>query len=199
MKVKKLIGRLVAIVAMGISCAHAAPVVNPYAAGLDPSAYSSNSYAGAAQSVFNGGYWNAGGHGTFWLQADMGMSRTLSEVKLVLDVMPANYSASYFVYLSDTAIQGSYASLTSVASFQGYAVQNLLLDLTFAPTTGRYLEIVANGGASWTALGLGERTTWTETAAQGGNVSEPETFALLMASLGVMGAITRRRKAKVTA
>ena len=202
MKVKNLIGRLVAIFAMGVSCANAAPVVNPYAAGLDASAYSSSSYAGAAESVFNGDYWNAGWWGTFWHQADMGQSRTLSAVKLVLDVMPANYGTSYSVYLSDTSIQGSFAGLTAVASYSGYGVQNQLLDLTFAPTSGRYLEIVANGGASWTALGLGAKTTWTETAPQVANlpaIPEPETYAMMLAGLGLLGVVARRRKQKSAA
>lgn len=173
----------------------AAPVVNPYAAGLDSNAYSSSSYAGAAESVFNGDYWNAGGHGTFWLQADMGVSRTLSEIRLVLDVFPANNGTSYSIYLSDTSIQGGYAGLSSVAAYSGYA-ERQPLNFTFSPQSGRFLEIVAYGGASWTAMGGGERSTWTETAGQASGVPEPETTAMMLAGLGVTGAVARRRKAK---
>jgi hypothetical protein len=198
MKLKRPMGYVVAIFASSAFCVQAAPVVNPYAAGLASNAYSSSSYAGAAESVFNGDYWNAGSHGTFWLQADMGVSRTLSEIRLVLDVFPANYGTSYSIYLSDTSIQGGYAGLSSVASYSGYA-ERQSLDFTFAPQSGRFLEIVAYGGASWTALGGGARSTWTEAAAQVQSVPEPETYAMVLAGLGVMGAIARRRKAKQAA
>lgn len=80
---------LAALVLTAAAAAQAAPVISPFAVDLASTAYSTDAAAGgSAQSVFNGGYWNAGSHGWHWVQADMGSSYTLLEVRFAVDVLP---------------------------------------------------------------------------------------------------------------
>ncbi len=171
--------------------AHAVPVISPFATDLAGSAYSADSTAGgSAQSAFNGGYWNAGAWYTHWIQADMGSPQTLSEVKIG-QTMDPGYTIAYKVYLSDSAIQGNYASLTPVVQWTGVSAPGTVLDLTFALASGRYLEVVATGGGgpgsgSWVAIGGSTpREDWTDP--QTSPVPEPAGWALMLSGLAALG------------
>lgn len=173
----------------------AAPIISPFAADLAASAYSADATGGgSAQSVFNGGYWNAGGWGSHWVQADMGAVFTLSQVRFAVDALPANGTWQN-IYLSDTPIGSVWNSLAPVASRTGYTVKYQQFEVDFAsPASGRYLQVVSNGGASWTALGDEyARSNWVDPAAQGGSVPEPASLALSMAALAAL--LWRRRVA----
>lgn len=187
---------LLITLSFGTSNALSAPIVNPYAADLASYRYTaSRTYQyPMIESFFNGGYWNAGWWGTYWLQADMGVSHTLSEVKLFTDQMPYGITM-YQVYISDTPIGDNWSNLTPVATHNGFTYTSSLIDLTFAAKSGQYLEIIANGGPSWTALGGGDRINWNDNGSDGGNqnsVPEPDTIVLL--GLGLMGLIIVRRR-----
>lgn len=168
--------------------AHAAPVISPYAADLAASAYSTSSlYPGTSvAAAFNGegGYWNAGTWGTHWIQADMGSTQTLSQVVLTIALTPEN-STWQNVYLSDSPIGHSWTTLTPVATRSGYTTAWQQFTLGFTATTGRYLQVVSNGGASWTALGdRAARRDWVDPAAGGTpphGVPEPGSLALVLA------------------
>ncbi len=174
--------------------AQAAPIISPFAADLSAGSYSASAaYPGtSAQSVFNGGYWNIGSHGLGWIQADMGSTQTLSEVRLTVDVTPWT-TTWQDVYLSDTPIGNLYTLLTPVVSRNGYTTQYQQFDLHFTPTSGRYLQVVSYGGASWTALGDGYgRSNWTDTGAIHHAVPEPASLAL--AAIGVLALTASRQR-----
>jgi hypothetical protein len=182
----------------GASVAHAVPVISPAAADLSAAAYSADSTAGgSAQSAFNGGYWNAGAWFTHWIQADMGTSKLLGEVRIG-ETMDPGYVIGYKVYLSDSNIQGNWASLTPVATWSGVSVPGTILSFTFAPTSGRYLEVVATGGGgpgagSWVAIGGSTpRVNWVDPLTP---VPEPASWALMLGGAAALAQLARRRSA----
>lgn len=193
---------LAAVLATAFGSAGAAPVISPFAVDLPGTAYSSDSVGGgSAQSVFNGGYWNAGRHGWHWVQADMGSAHTLSEVRFAVDVLPENQTWQY-VFLSDSWIGGDWSNpnRTPVASRTGYTHKFETFDLIFdAPATGRYLLLASYGGASWTALGDGAgRSDWVDPVAQPGQVNtndvpEPGSLALVGVAAAAGLAASRRQ------
>jgi hypothetical protein len=182
--------------------AQAAPVISPFAADLSASSYAADrAGGGSAQSAFNGGYWNAGTWGTHWIQADMGTSHTLSEVQFAIDVLPST-TTEQWIYLSDDTVFNSTGQFNLVAHRVGFTTQFQRFTLDFAPASGRYLLVVSNGGASWTAIGDGSpRTNWVDPGVgggNGGNVPEPASLALVLGALGAAGA-ARLRSAKARA
>ncbi|RZA04287.1 MAG: PEP-CTERM sorting domain-containing protein [Moraxellaceae bacterium] len=58
------------------------------------------------------------------------------------------------------------------------------MEFSFTPTSGRFLEIVANNGASWTAL--------SDVNVNSTSVPEPSTFALV--GVGMFGLLAMRRR-----
>lgn len=178
--------------------AQAAAIISPFAADLASGNYSADlTYPGtSAQKAFNGGFWNSGTYNNHWIQADMGITNVLSQVTITAAVSPAT-QAQYWVYLSDTAIGNTYANLTPVATLTdwiGASGAGPFFEehvLTFAPSAGRYLQIVANGGSSWTALGdLKPRQDWIDPVS---NVPLPPASLLMLS--GLVLALKRRKHA----
>ncbi len=167
-----------------LSAAGAAQASN-LAAGLPSASYSqSGGWAGYdAQSLFNGNFWNNGNFGDGWAQVDLMASKNIAGVSYYTNQLP-NGEVWQQVYVSDSAIGNNWTSLTPVASFHGYASDGTLIKLDFSGVSGRYVEIVANGGPSWTAL-----RDATVSA-----VPEPSSYAMLMLGLGLTGWMARRRK-----
>ncbi len=154
--------------------------------GLSSASYSqSGEWNGfSAESAFNGGGWNSGNWGTQWVQVDMGSVQTIDWVSFVTGQLPNDVTWQN-IYISDSAIGDSWSSLTAVASRSGFTVSGTFLQLDFAPTAGRFLEIVANAGGSWTALNDIKAGSST-------SVPEPAAFALL--GIGLFGFVAARRR-----
>lgn len=179
------------VAALGLTLAvdvNAAPIISPFAADLASGQYSADlTYPGtSAQAAFNGGVWNAGSYGKHWIQADMGTSQTLSKVVITAAVAPAT-NAQYWIYLSNAAIGNSYNSLTPVATFSdwigtsGFGSHFETHEVEFAAASGRYLQIVAYAGSSWTALGDQKpRVDWVQPVSQ---VPLPPASLLMLSGL----------------
>lgn len=158
--------------------------------GLDAGNYTqSSSWGGGpgAQSAFNGGDWNAGNWGTQWIQVDLGSVQSISGLQFKLDQAPAGVTW-HQIFVSDTAIGFGWSGLSAVASRSGWSANGDLESFSFG-ATGRYVEIVANGGPSWTALG--EAKVFGPDA----TVPEPASYLLALLGLGLAGVAAKRRKA----
>lgn len=154
--------------------------------GLSAGSYSeSGSWnGGTAQSLFNGGSWNAGAHGTQWAQVDLGNSFGIGEVSFTTNQVPDGFTW-YSVYVSNSAIGYGYGSLSAAASVSGPTVSGTPISFSFStPVTGRYVEIVANGGPSWTAISNGKVLS---------AVPEASTYGMLLLGLGLIGVVARRK------
>jgi hypothetical protein len=92
-----------------------------------------------------------GNYGNGWIQVDLGASMAINEVSFKTGQLPDGVTA-YSVFVSDSAIGHSWSALSPVASASNYTVSDTLIDFHFAPASGRYVEILANGGPSWTYI-----------------------------------------------
>lgn len=157
------------------------------AAGLPASNYSQSGIYSIydAQFAFNGGGWNAGGFGWQWLQVDLGSVKNISEVSFSTSQLP-NGTTNHKVFVSNDSIGNNWTSMNSVASHSGYTSNGSFINMAFAPVLGRYLEIAVHNGPSWTAL--------SNVVVSVSSVPEPETYAMLVTGLGLMGVFLRRRK-----
>jgi hypothetical protein len=159
------------------------------AANLPSASYSaSQTWAGSAEKAFNGPGlingqygeygWNSGTSGWQWIQVDLGQPFQIHEVNFVTAQQP--HGTTYHnVYVSQSPIGHNWSALTPVASRSGFTTDVELLSLSFAPTSGRYVEILANGGPSWTAL-----AAVRVQAVQA--IPEPATYAMLLAGVVVV-------------
>ncbi|WP_348697385.1 discoidin domain-containing protein [Duganella fentianensis] len=177
---KTLLASLVALFAVTANTYAATNI----AADLSAQSYTQSSTWGGftARTAFNGGSWNAGSHGYQWLQVDLGEVKNIASVQYTLNLLPNNDVAQK-VFVSDSAIGNNWSSLTPVASFSGFGRNGDVLTQSIN-TSGRYVEILAYGGQSWTALSNVNVTA----------VPEPETYAMLLAGLAMVGAMRRRQK-----
>jgi len=125
------------------SCATGLSAVNYSQSGID--------LGQGAQTAFNGGIWNAGASGAQWVQVDLAIDQSISEVQFYTAQSPDG-ATSYSVYVAPSPIGSAYGVLTPVASTSGNTVNLQQITLPFTPVTGRFVEIVANGGPSLTGL-----------------------------------------------
>lgn len=194
------------LITVGVTAtSQAAPIINPFAAGLSSTSYTADAtyLADTAEDVFNGtGDWNAGSSGWHWIQADMGSIQSLTQFMLMTAQSPNGFT-EHQIFLSDDLIGANYASLTPIYSRSGSTIHGTLLDITLsAAQSGRFLQILVNNGPiSWTALGdeAGAGDVWTQVVINdpqtggGGNTSVPEPGALMLLALGLGGFMVRRR------
>ena len=174
--------------------ANAGLIISPLATGLSASSYSSSSqYLDfSAEKAFNGtGYWNSGNYGWAWIEADLGSIQTLTEIKLTIAQSP-NGNTEHKVFLSNSPIGANSSALAPIYYHSGYTNSGDVLDVIFnTPQTGRYLQILSNGGASWTALG--DATTPQILWAQPSAVPVPTAAWLFGSGLLGLVAVARRK------
>ena len=157
------------------------------AAGLPDASYSDSSdWNGLnAASLFNGASWNAGGTGIQWVQVDLLGTKQITGISYMTDQLPDD-AIWQLVYISDKPIGNDWGNLTPVVTYGAYTVNNTPISFNFGAVGGRYVEIVANNGdSSWTALQHGVITA---------AVPEPDTYAMMVAGLGLVGFLARRRR-----
>jgi len=172
--------------ALGLCLSASVQASNSLAAGLPDASYSQSWFWPGtdqnAKSAFNGGGWNAGNWGQQWIQVDLLASKAVDEVSFITLQKPDGITA-YSVFLADTPIGADWARFTPLASVSGPTTHLTPIDMTFAMTSGRFLEIVADGGPSWTAV--------ADVRVLPAPVPEPGSVLLMLAGLGVIGAMTR--------
>ena len=83
---------------------------------------------------------------------DLLTSHLVSSVSFATNQEP-NGVTSHSGFISDSPIGDDFGLLAPVASRNGFSVTGTQFTFAFSPTSGRYLEIVANGGPSWTSIG----------------------------------------------
>lgn len=184
------------------SAINAAPIINQYAADLDDSAYTaSGEYlytangiaGGTAKDGFNGTFWNGGNYGWQWMQADMGETRTITQLKLVTLQTPDGVS-THKVYLADSFIGANYVNLMPIFERSSYTNVGTEFEIDLDQSySGRFLLIAVNNAASWSALGDAEgRTDWVQRPpSPSTNVPAPASFILL--GLGIAGLAFKRK------
>lgn len=183
---KKYIAALSIVALTAFTSAAQAAGGNNVSSGLASSAYSqSNTWSGFdAQSMFNGGKWNAGDSGVQWVQIDLQSVKQITGISFTTEQLPdGDFSQS--IYFSNSAIGDNFGSLTPALSHSAYTVTDSTITFDVASTGARYIEIVANNPVSWVAL---------KDASILAAVPEPETYAMMAAGLGLIGFISRRRR-----
>lgn len=177
-------------IALGIVLVASAVVsqASVISSGLSSSSYSdSGNWNGyTAESAFNGGSWNSGWWGTAWLQVDLGSVQDITGISFVINQVPNGVSWDK-VFVSNTSIGNSWTSLTEVASRNDYASMFETKNLNFN-AVGRYLQVVVNGGDSWTAIG--------DLKVHGVDASVPESSSIALLMLGIAGLAARRFASK---
>jgi hypothetical protein len=174
--------------ALGLCLSVSVQASNSLAAGLPDTSYSQSWYWPGtdqnAKSAFNRGGWNAGDWGRQWIQVDLLHNQSVNEVSF-LTVQSPDGSTAYSVFLADTPIGGDWAQFTPLASVSGLTTHLTPIDMSFAMSSGRFLEIVAHGGPSWTAV--------ADVRVLPAPVPEPGSVLLMLAGLGVVAATRARR------
>ncbi len=135
-----------------------------------------------ARDAFNGSLWISGDYGIQWLQVDLGSDQQISQVSFVTGQSPDGPTWEK-VYFSDHSIGSSWGSMTDVASFSGYTTASTPLIAKLPNLTARFLQIVVDGGRSWTSLGRVSVTA----------VPEPDASHLAIAALFAMGIARKLR------
>lgn len=153
------------------------------AAGLPAANYSDSSHwnGQTAKTLFNGGSWNSGKYGTQWAEVDLGGLKSIMGVQFTTNQSP-NGPISVNIFTSNIPIKSTWTQLTPIATFNQPTINGTTYTLTFAPVYNQYLEIVVNGGKSWTAL------------ADAKVIPTPEPSSMILGLISLAGAMGARKR-----
>lgn len=129
---------------------------------------------------------------------DLGVSSSVSEINTFFKYYPS--AAVYIPESIGIRVSSNGTSFTSLnpRTFSetelapGGNDANGIYQLLSTPATGRYFELTLNNQPNNRWLALSEVTFKGSVAP----VPEPETYAMLLAGLGLIGAVAKRRKVK---
>ncbi len=151
------------------------------------------------------GVTHSGGDNNSWLSSsgvysgyltfDLGSVYDIS--KFVMWNGASGISASVNGFSMSTSNDSSFSTFTNVGSFYGHQSNYDATVYDLVDTTARYVKFTINGNfGNGCCMAVGDIAFETNQVTA---VPEPETYAMMLAGLGLMGAISRRRKAKQTA
>lgn len=192
---KKLAASLAAaLLASGMSAAHAATVVSQ---NLGAGAYSASSTwydAYSPATAFDGNIgtnWNSASPWSGWIEVNLGHAIDISQILLNVNQAPSPASTVHQVWLSNSSIQYDTSGATLAHTFAGETYHGQLLTLDFSTSiAAQYVQIRTTWSPSW--------VSWNEIqvlAADGNPVPEPSTAWLLGLGVAAMGGI-RHKKAR---
>jgi hypothetical protein len=128
-----------------------------------------------------------------WVQVDLGSNFNISNVTL-FDTHNRSYNDrgtnEFSISLSTDG--NNFQNVASDSFSYSEWVNQTAKSVDIAPSVGRYVRFNVVSPYGGQSAGLAEMQVYGSVAA----VPEPETYAMLLAGLGLMGTIARRRKAK---
>ena len=146
-------------------------------------------------SAENSGIWLAAQDGIAgeWVQVDLGASYLINSITLY-DTSNRQYDdrGTNEFTLSVSSDGSSFSEIASGAFTNDQWLNQTALTVGTLSATGRYVRFNVVSGYGGSGAGLAEIQVYGTAAP----VPEPETYAMMLAGLGLMGAIARRRKSK---
>lgn len=191
---KKLAVSLSLSVALVTNVAMANTIVSQ---GLGISSYTASStYLGNNPSLaFDGNTstaWISNNFPLGWVEVNLGQLTDISQLLLTVNQQPSPSNTIHEIWTSSSSIGWNTSSASLAFTFSGNTYNGQLLSTSFSnPLSAQYVQVRTTSSPSWVA--------WNEIQVLSpdkiiSSVPEPETYAMLLAGLGLLGFTARHRK-----